>query len=34
MKTSSVLITGFETLTLKGRGKVRDIYRLRDSVCN
>jgi phosphoribosylaminoimidazole-succinocarboxamide synthase len=32
MKASSVLITGFETLTLKGRGKVRDIYDLGDSL--
>ncbi len=32
MKTSSVLITGFETLTLKGRGKVRDIYDLGDNL--
>jgi hypothetical protein len=34
MKASSIVITGFETLTLKGRGKVRDIYRLRDGVYN
>ncbi len=32
MKASSVLITGFETLTLRGRGKVRDIYDLGDSL--
>ena len=32
MKASSVLITGFETLTLKRRGKVRDIYDLGDSL--
>ena len=32
MKASSVLITGFETLTLRGRGKVRDIYELGDSL--
>ena len=32
MKASAVLVTGFETLTLKGRGKVRDIYDLGDSL--
>ena len=32
MKASSVLITGFETLTLRGRGKVRDIYDLGGSL--
>ena len=31
MKASAVLTTGFETLTLRGRGKVRDIYDLGDS---
>jgi len=32
MKASAVLVTGFETLTLRGRGKVRDIYDLGDSL--
>ena len=32
MKASVVLITGFETLTLRGRGKIRDIYDLGDSL--
>lgn len=32
MKASAFLVTGFETLTLRGRGKVRDIYDLGDSL--